>query len=49
VKSLARVLPLYVLVFIGFVGYSLMIRVFAPLLLGALAAPRGEGGRGAGP
>jgi MFS family permease len=36
VKSLgiARVLPLYVVVFIGFVGYSLMITVFTPLLLG---------------
>jgi DHA1 family tetracycline resistance protein-like MFS transporter len=28
------VLPLYVVVFIGFVGYSLMITVFTPLLLG---------------
>ena len=27
-------LPLYVVVFIGFVGYSLMITVFTPLLLG---------------
>jgi DHA1 family tetracycline resistance protein-like MFS transporter len=34
VKSLGRVLPLYVVVFIGFVGYSLMITVFTPLLLG---------------
>lgn len=33
-KSLGRVLPLYVVVFIGFVGYSLMITVFTPLLLG---------------
>jgi DHA1 family tetracycline resistance protein-like MFS transporter len=32
------VLPLYVVVFIGFVGYSLMITVFTPLLLG------GDGG-----
>jgi MFS family permease len=28
------VLPLYVVVFVGFVGYSLMITVFTPLLLG---------------
>jgi DHA1 family tetracycline resistance protein-like MFS transporter len=34
VKSLGRLLPLYVVVFIGFVGYSLMITVFTPLLLG---------------
>jgi DHA1 family tetracycline resistance protein-like MFS transporter len=34
VKSVGRVLPLYVVVFIGFVGYSLMITVFTPLLLG---------------
>jgi DHA1 family tetracycline resistance protein-like MFS transporter len=34
VKSLGRVLPLYFVVFIGFVGYSLMITVFTPLLLG---------------
>ncbi len=27
-------MPLYVVVFIGFVGYSLMITVFTPLLLG---------------
>jgi MFS transporter, DHA1 family, tetracycline resistance protein len=33
VKSLGRVVPLYVVVFIGFVGYSLMITVFTPLLL----------------
>lgn len=33
-KSLGRVLPLYIVVFIGFVGYSLMITVFTPLLLG---------------
>ena len=39
---LARVLPLYLVVFIGFVGYSLMITLFTPLLLadggGLLAA-----------
>ncbi len=29
-----RVLPLYVVVFIGFVGYSLMITIFTPLVLG---------------
>jgi DHA1 family tetracycline resistance protein-like MFS transporter len=35
VKSvpLGRVLPLYLVVFIGFVGYSLMITVFTPLIL----------------
>jgi DHA1 family tetracycline resistance protein-like MFS transporter len=38
VRSLGRVLPLYAVVFIGFVGYSLMITVFTPLLL------RGGGG-----
>lgn len=31
--ALSRVLPLYLVVFIGFVGYSLMITVFTPLLL----------------
>lgn len=30
---IARVLPLFVVVFIGFVGYSLMITVFTPLIL----------------
>jgi MFS family permease len=30
---LSRVLPLYLVVFIGFVGYSLMITVFTPLVL----------------
>jgi DHA1 family tetracycline resistance protein-like MFS transporter len=34
VKSLAKLLPLYLVVFIGFVGYSLMITVFTPLILG---------------
>jgi DHA1 family tetracycline resistance protein-like MFS transporter len=34
VKSLGRLVPLYIVVFIGFVGYSLMITVFTPLLLG---------------
>ncbi|HYC82885.1 MAG TPA: MFS transporter [Solirubrobacterales bacterium] len=29
----SRVLPLYLVVFIGFVGYSLMITVFTPLIL----------------
>ncbi len=33
-KSPGRVLPLYVVVFNGFLGYSLMITVFTPLLLG---------------
>ena len=32
--AVARVLPLYLVVFIGFVGYSLMITVFTPLILG---------------
>ena len=32
---LTRVLPLYLVVFIGFVGYSLMITVFTPLFLDA--------------
>jgi len=32
-QALARLLPLYVVVFMGFVGYSLMITVFTPLLL----------------
>ncbi|MGD9734478.1 MAG: MFS transporter [Solirubrobacterales bacterium] len=31
--ALSRVLPLYLVVFIGFVGYSLMITVFTPLIL----------------
>jgi MFS family permease len=31
--ALDRVFPLYLVVFIGFVGYSLMITVFTPLLL----------------
>jgi len=31
--SLGRVLPLYLVVFIGFVGYSLMITVFTPMIL----------------
>jgi len=32
-SSLATLLPLYVVVFVGFVGYSLMITVFTPMLL----------------
>jgi MFS family permease len=31
---LRRLLPLYLVVFIGFVGYSLMITVFTPLIVG---------------
>src|SRR5690349_2635708 len=31
--AFSRVLPLYLVVFIGFVGYSLMITVFTPLFL----------------
>jgi predicted MFS family arabinose efflux permease len=31
--TLASLLPLYVVVFVGFVGYSLMITVFTPMLL----------------
>jgi nitrate/nitrite transporter NarK len=30
---LSRVMPLYLVVFAGFVGYSLMIAIFTPLLL----------------
>jgi MFS family permease len=33
VKSLAKLLRLYLVVFIGFVGHSLMITVFKPLIL----------------
>jgi DHA1 family tetracycline resistance protein-like MFS transporter len=33
--AIARVLPLYLVVFAGFVGYSLMIAIFTPLLLRA--------------
>ncbi|MFZ0043362.1 MAG: MFS transporter [Solirubrobacteraceae bacterium] len=36
--SLSRVMPLYLVVFAGFVGYSLMITIFTPLML------RGDGG-----
>ncbi len=32
--ALRRLLPLYVVVFVGFVGYSLMITVFTPLIVG---------------
>ncbi|HZA89104.1 MAG TPA: hypothetical protein VE401_02630 [Solirubrobacterales bacterium] len=32
--ALSRVFPLYLVVFIGFVGYSLMITVFTPLVIG---------------
>ena len=31
--AVGRVLPLYLVVFVGFVGYSLMIAIFTPLLL----------------
>jgi MFS family permease len=31
--ALSRVAPLYLVVFIGFLGYSLMITVFTPLIL----------------
>ena len=31
--ALRRVFPLYVVLFFGFVGYSLMITVFTPLVL----------------
>ena len=34
-RALSRVLPLYLVVFIGFLGYSLMITVFTPLILRA--------------
>jgi len=32
-RSLGRFLPLYVVIFMGYVGYSLMITVFTPLLM----------------
>ena len=41
--SIGRVLPLYLVVFIGFVGYSLMITVFTPLILGDEAGMIAEG------
>ena len=31
--AIGRLLPLYLVVFVGFVGYSLMITIFTPLLL----------------
>jgi len=36
--SLRPLVPLYVVIFFGFVGYSLMITVFTPMLLGARSA-----------
>ena len=36
--SLRPLVPLYVVVFFGFVGYSLMITVFTPMLLGSRSA-----------
>ena len=33
--SLRTLLPVYVVIFFGFVGYSLMITVFTPMLLDA--------------
>lgn len=40
----SRVLPLYLVVFAGFVGYSLMIAIFTPLVLRADGSmlPRSE-------
>jgi hypothetical protein len=35
-KSLKRLLPLYAVVFAGFVGYSLMITVFTPMVMSNL-------------
>jgi MFS family permease len=32
-RPLARLLPLYAVIFVGFAGYSLMITVFTPMLL----------------
>ena len=32
-RSIAALLPLYIVVFVGFIGYSLMITVFTPMLL----------------
>jgi hypothetical protein len=41
-----RVLSLYLVVFAGFVGYSLMIAIFTPLVLRADGMlPRSESGR----
>jgi DHA1 family tetracycline resistance protein-like MFS transporter len=40
--GIARLLPIYTVIFVGFVGYSLMITVFTPMLLyahGGLLAP----------
>ena len=36
--SLRPLVPLYVVIFFGFVGYSLMITVFTPMLLGSRSA-----------
>ncbi len=33
-RALSALLPLYVVIFVGFVGYSLMITVFTPMLMG---------------
>jgi DHA1 family tetracycline resistance protein-like MFS transporter len=43
--AIGPVLPLYLVVFVGFVGYSLMIAIFTPLLLRADGGmlPRDEG------
>ncbi len=43
-RSVAALLPLYAVVFVGFVGYSLMITVFTPMLMGNhdLLLPAGE-------
>jgi DHA1 family tetracycline resistance protein-like MFS transporter len=47
--SLRRLLPLYLVVFVGFLGYSLMITVFTPMILhndnGMLAASSTTGHR----
>lgn len=32
-STLSKLLPLYIVIFIGFVGYSLMITIFTPLIL----------------
>jgi MFS family permease len=32
-QAFSRLIPMYVVIFAGFVGYSLMITVFTPLLL----------------
>ncbi len=47
IEILPRLLPLYAVIFAGFVGYSLMITVFTPLVLhgtGGLLPPATSAG-----